>query len=338
VIVTAAIVVAVSLTLAPAAFASPEAECVLIGYDADQRPSPADVPTVVSVGLFLLDLFEIDDHDQSVSMDMLWSLRWHDPRLAAFAGCRFPIGAVWFPDLHLLNAGSFRWDETKLVDVGEGGEVRYRLRFQGSLQSPHSLEAFPFDRRTIRVEVGSLRTNVDELELRVDQDVSGERQSLAVPNWTVEPGRRRVERHFEPALRDTFSTYYFELQAHRHAGYFVWKVIVLLSLIVVMSFGVFWIDPEQPEPQVALAAMSVLAIVAFHFALNDLVPHVSYLTRLDEFILGSSLLVFLSLIQAVTTTHLASTGRSRSARSLDQASRWAFPVAFIVVLVVAFVI
>jgi len=76
---------------------------------------------------------------------------------------------------------------------------------------------------------------------------------------------------------------------------------------------------------------SMLTLIAYRFAVGADVPKVPYLTLLDTFILASSLLVFLSLVEVVITTSLAVAGRIEAARAIDRHSRWIFPSAFSIV-------
>jgi hypothetical protein len=55
---------------------------------------------------------------------------------------------------------------------------------------------------------------------------------------------------------------------------------------------------------------------------------------LDAFILASSVLVLLSLVEVVATTTLVSRGRVEVARKMDRYCRYAFPAAFAVVSIV----
>ena len=72
-----------------------------------------------------------------------------------------------------------------------------------------------------------------------------------------------------------------------------------------LELPVFWIDPKQIAPQIGLAATSMLTLIAFQFAFIGLLPRISYLTRADRFILSSSVLVFIALVEAVTASTLA---------------------------------
>ena len=141
--------------------------------------------------------------------------------------------------------------------------------------------------------------------------------------------------HFAPSGVDLAMVSY-EFEIDRYVDYYVWKIILPLGIIVCMSWLVFWIDPTQLGPQIGLSATSVLTLIAYRFLLGNLVPRVSYLTRMDLFILGATVLVFVALIEAVTTCSLTTQGRQEAARRLDRVSRVVFPTAFTVVTVWAF--
>jgi hypothetical protein len=83
-----------------------------------------------------------------------------------------------------------------------------------------------------------------------------------------------------------------------------------------MLWIVFWTDPEQFGTQVGVATTSMLTLIAFTFVIGGHVPNVSYFTRMDYFILGSTVLVFATLVQAVLTEMMAKAKKIRC--------RWGF--------------
>ncbi|MFQ6024854.1 MAG: hypothetical protein ACE5NW_19265, partial [Acidiferrobacterales bacterium] len=103
-----------------------------------------------------------------------------------------------------------------------------------------------------------------------------------------------------------------------------------------MSWTVFWINPAQFGPQIGLSAMSMLTLIAFQFATTNMVPELGYFTTLDEFIAGSTVLVFLALVQSLTTSYLVSQERKLLALRIDRVSRFVFPLVFAALVVVVF--
>ena len=122
----------------------------------------------------------------------------------------------------------------------------------------------------------------------------------------------------------------------RERGFHLWKLILPLTMIVFMAWGVFWIDPSNLGPQVSLATGSAFTFVAFQLGLGHLLPPIDYLTRADRFIVGSQFLVFLALAEAITSARLFAAGRETFARNLDWYSRVAYPACFVLVLCLAF--
>ena len=90
--------------------------------------------------------------------------------------------------------------------------------------------------------------------------------------------------------------------------------------IVLESLGwpLFW----------GLAATSMLSLIAYRFSLGSVLPPVSYFTRMDAFLASASVLVFLSLVEAVVTSGIADRGHSSTAAQIDKTARWSFPVLF----------
>jgi hypothetical protein len=128
------------------------------------------------------------------------------------------------------------------------------------------------------------------------------------------------------------------LTAHRQASHYVLKIILPLVLIVAMSWIVFWIDPNETGTQIGVATTSMLTLIAYRFMVGGMTPTVPYLTRMDFFILGSTILVFVALIQAVVTSVMATKGNIRAARRVDLYFRAIGPAAFVIIVVWSLII
>lgn len=103
-----------------------------------------------------------------------------------------------------------------------------------------------------------------------------------------------------------------------------------------MSWIPRWIDPEQIGTNVGIATTSFLTLVAYLFAINVLLPPVSYITRIDRFILLSTLMVFASLLQTVGMTKLIKQDKAPQVEHIDRWSRVIYPIILAAVLAVSF--
>lgn len=330
---------AVLLASVASAQAKPEAEaaaCLHPNVQIDVRPNAGDQPTVISVGLRMVDLTEINDVKQTLTGDFAVLLTWIDARLSQSQGCEISLDKIWSPSLVFINSGLLRTSRPKEVSIGPGGQVRYLQRYYGTLASYHNLRDFPFDKHKLVISLFPIDSSENEVRLVVNETFTGRRGLLNISDWDIQAVKGGIRRQKVQAFDTFHSIYDFEIAVRRITNYYVWKVILPICLIVAMSWCVFWIAPEQTDAQISLSAISMLTLVAFIFATTNMVPELGYFTRLDLFIIGSTILVFLSLLQSVFTSYLVACGRKIVSMPLDRVCRFAFPLGFAIFMVVVF--
>ena len=312
-----------------------------------ERPSAQDGPTQVSVGIWIADITSIDSAQQSFTAEIAVVLRWKDPRLAHTGNgvVRYPIEQVWHPRVSIVNeTNSVSRKFPDLVEVEPDGRVTYRQHYAGAFSQPLRLRSFPFDRQTFRIRLVAVRYQANEVQFVPDQDwidnglkqAGGIAASITLPDWTVESwNTKSLSYALAPGFE--YSGYAFEFTASRNAQHYVWKVILPLVLIVIMSWAVFWITPTDPSPQISISVTSMLTLIAYRFAIDNQLPRLPYTTNLDAFILMSTVLVFFSFIEVLVTTILENQKRDRMAIRIDRSCRVIFPVIFLLASMSIFV-
>jgi hypothetical protein len=307
--------------------------CVPPSYRNDVRPDPDGEPTEVTIGMLIADLVAISDVDQSISVDVVLRMRWTDPRLAAYEGCKLPISAIWFPELILKNSGRMfsRWPET--VSIEEGGRVTYQQRVSGSFSTYHKLEGYPFDPVEISLRFYPLDWSIEKLVFKDDPGFTGSAPLLNISDWRLLSVEAAVQTQDINGFHQTRASYELKITAARYTSYYFWKIMLPISMIVVMSWFAFWIDPKEFGTQIGLSATSVLTMVAFIFATTNLLPRLGYFTMLDKYVAASTVFVFIALFQSLATGYMTSQGRHALALRLDRISRVVFPLGFIVTCV-----
>jgi cadmium resistance protein CadD (predicted permease) len=152
-------------------------------------------------------------------------------------------------------------------------------------------------------------------------------EKLTMQDWRVISTSSRVQA-YRLAPRVELAAFSFEFTAARNVQHFAIKIIIPLILIVMMSWAVFWIEPNDANTQMAVAVTAMLTLIAYRFAVDSDVPKQPYLTKLDAFILMSSVLVFLSPIEVLVTTKFSNRDRLGLAHTIDRRCRWIFPLVF----------
>jgi hypothetical protein len=308
-------------------------DCVLPDMRTDQRPDPDGVPTPIKIGVLVADITAVDDVNQAIEGDFFLRMQWRDPRLAGVAGCRIPKSSVWFPRVELLNSNQltsrrrFAFDQ---VRVQEDGLVVYLQRNFGRIATYHDLSRFPFDSHEFELRMADFDYTSHEIQLVFDPEFTTLAQRLNIPDWKIIGVSGKVDDRFLDELDKSLSIFTLFIKASRNPGYYILKVLVPLTLIVMMSWVVFWINPEKFGPQIGISATSMLTLIAFQFALSAVLPKLSYFTVMDRLILGATVLVFLSLVEATVTAVLVTRDKKELALRIDATCRWLFPSALLV--------
>jgi Neurotransmitter-gated ion-channel ligand binding domain len=311
------------------------------------RPGAQDGPTQVSVGTWIADITSIDSAQQSFVAEVAVVLRWKDLRLAhAGSGVvRYSLEQIWHPRAIIVNEGySVSHKFPDIAEVEPDGSVIYRQRYAGAFTQPLRLRSFPFDRQTFRLQFVAVRYRPNEVQFVPDQEwidnglkqAGGIAPSITLPDWTIENwNTRSLSYALAPGFE--YSGYTFEFTAVRDAQHYIWKVILPLVLIVIMSWSGFWIDPVHANSQISVAVTSMLTLIAYRYAVDAQVPRLPYMTRIDLFFLASTLLVFFSLIEVLVTTILDNNQQTERARKIDRYSRVMFPAMFAIASIAIFV-
>ena len=305
-----------------------------------ERPEAEKGPTQVSVGIWIVDINNIDSAQQNFTADIAIVLRWKDVRLAhtGTGAMHYALSEIWTPRVGIANeTSSVVRKLPESAEVEPDGTVIYRQLYVGSFSQPLRLQSFPFDRQIFHIQFVAIRYQPDEVAFVPDENwirdgvrqAAGASPSVTLADWTVEKWDAKAS-VYALTPRMQYSGYVFEFTARRNVEYYILKVILPLVLIVMMSWSVFWTEPTNSNTQFSIAVTSMLTLIAYRFAVDNQLPRLPYMTRLDAFFLVSTLLVFLSLIEVLVTTILDNNQQLARAKKLDRYCRVIVPIVFVI--------
>ena len=293
----------------------------------------ADGPIIVKVRYFVIGVREIDSARQAFEADIFWRLRWHDPQLHATQATsgirRLPLSEIWHPDLNAWNSSDVETTYDRAAEIDPDGNVTYRQRVSGRFDSQFNLRDFPFDRQNLLIQVVSGRYRADQVKFVEDEEPSGVADGLELPEWLVSPPELKVAPLQLHMVGTSLASFAVEIPVKRDSAFYVRKMLVPLFLILAMAYAVLWIEPGQLGPQIGVCTGAIFSFIAFRFSLSVLLPRISYFTRMDEFVFGATLLVFLPLGKAIISSRLVKAERMVLVHRLDQWSRWLYPAGVI---------
>ena len=250
------------------------------------------------------------------------------------------ITEVWTPRLTILGQQNVWRSYPESVEIQPSGEVVYRQKMWGKFSQPMNLLDFPLDQQDLIVHIVAAGLSVEYVKMvplvKDDNELSDIAEKFSVPDFKVLTWQAEPKPYFPHRGKSGVAGYQMRVTVGRSPTYYVIKVIVPLCLIVIMSWLPRWIDPEQIGTNIGISTTAFLTLVAYLFAITVLLPRVSYITRMDRFILLSTLLVFTCLIQTVANTSMLRRKQKALVERSDCWSRLVYPILLLAVLAVSF--
>ena len=172
-------------------------------------------------------------------------------------------------------------------------------------------------------EMESFTFNRDVIKLRPVENMVGYEDDLYLPEWKVKNLTASTQEIGQVRDLVPFSRLTFNVNVERETGYYLVKLSVPLTLIVMLSWSVFWMGKESLGGRMRISSTAFLTIVAYQFAISGSLPKVAYLTLMDKVMIAAFILIALSALENM----VAVTMKERNpigAQKLDRRSRWIF--------------
>ena len=309
-------------------------------------PNPAG-PVIVDLGLHIVELTQVDEVINTFTIEGFMDLVWCDPRMAYEAENEEELGEkillkekaqallneIWWPAVTIANQVNARNIENQELVILSDGTIEYKEKFSAELEAHYDLKEFPFDRQKLEIEIESFAWHDDELIFKMNEEKIGFSNDFEIAEWHIENVESKIESVKDLQDRATFSEFLMEIEVVRKYDYYLWKIIIPLILLVIISWSVFWMIGDKLVDRMSISMTGILTIVAYQFIISDILPRVSYFTFMDTFLSISFLIMLLSVFENIIVNNLDLVEESAKAQKLDMLSRIAFPLLYLVSLI-----
>jgi len=287
----------------------------------------------VSIGIYLVDFARINLREESFDMAGYLDTAWVDPTLALNPEeskgrvRRYRPGQIWSPALEFVNAVEQVTTEREGdLYVADDGNVSQRVRFSHKFQSPLKLKRFPFDSQTLAILVTPFDPFARDIDLVKDPRRVGRLEEASATDWEIGEVKARVEK--VPGGGDG-ERFVFEVNVARRATFYVWRVLLPMTLLVMASWTVFWFEPVGLQPQISTGLAILLSLVTFTYAIDFSLPKVAYLTFIDRYTLTSFTFVLLTILTVAAIHVIVQARGAEGAGRIQRNARVLFPIGFV---------
>jgi hypothetical protein len=298
-------------------------------------PPNAGGPTPVEIYLFVLAVDGLDPATNSFRFVGYGGVVWCDPRLAFdadAAGADFQLHQgrrawarleeIWSPGLMFPSqlGAPERTDET--LTIYADGTVGVNAKFSSRMTADYDFTRFPVDRQHLRIAVQLRGWEGRLVELREASNQVGLDPAFEIPEWSIEGYTSGVE-HENGVPR-----YVMEIEIRRLAGFYLWKILGPLIVIVGVAWSTFWMTQDALAQRQRQSATALLSVVAYQFVAAASLPRVPYLTLMDGIFLWTYLCVAITLVTNVRSKRRFRRREERGRRA-DRRGRVGYPVVYL---------
>ncbi|MBF0587697.1 MAG: hypothetical protein HQL53_01065 [Magnetococcales bacterium] len=300
-------------------------------------PPPSDGPVRVKVGLKILTIPEVNEPQENFHIHAAYDLEWYDPRLASkqrSKSTRFReeeasllMRYIWRPDVDFFNGTTAPQIDNRMLIVEPDGWMRLHVLLDLPLSYHSHLRLLPFDEQELPILLEIFGVGANEVLLEPHQERSGYERSFLPPDWNIiefksNSSLRKADLHGDGMV----SQVAFRLHVKRDGQYFLWRVMLPMVLVVMVTWWIYWVPVEVFVSRLEIGLIGILTLVAFNLSVMDAIPNISYLTLLDLFYLIGLMAIFIAVLESLWLSQMANEqGEMERAQKINKRFRHMAP-------------
>ncbi len=161
------------------------------------------------------------------------------------------------------------------------------------IKNDYNLKTFPFDKQKLKIYLRSSITALEDWGYR--SYISGFTQKKAlefkelnqIQGWDITNVNMKYQVYDDPSDLKYYDGVVLEIDIERKSGYYVYKIILPILLILSICWSALWIDPKEIESRLTVTIVCLLSLIAYNFVIDSELPKLEYLTIMDYIILTS---------------------------------------------------
>ena len=256
---------------------------------------------------------QFDEEDQQYQLSKTYL--WHDKREDVnkdTISCSFSLnewekenfsvpGVSYFLNLHSIDLDTFeenltlkpytheiewhkenRWNNELNVEYTYTGNYLFNTNF--------NYKNFPFDKQIIKFELvnlfdlGSGLLDVSHRSIFKLEEFASKN---SISGWEIINSGIYHDTYRDPTVIDPSDVLVIELEIERQHGYYVYKVILPIILILMVCWSSVFIAAKELESKLTITIVCLLSLIAYNFVIDNEIPKLEYLTIIDWIILAS---------------------------------------------------
>jgi len=235
-----------------------------------------------------------------------------------------------FPEFTIFNQQGNRWTQNQIIVVDSNGTAKYFERFWVKLQAPDfDFRRYPLDRQDFYLRLDSLYPEEYYLYENWPEKTEIGKQ-LGEEEWYITASDTNVS---SIDIQGNNSRFSFHFQARRHLLYYIFRIYLPISIIILISWVTLFLKDYQKR--IDIAGANLLLFIAFNFTIGSDLPRLGYLTFLNWTLILTFVLTALVFIYNLYLRLLEIRNKKDLAERIDRPMIWLFSLLYLLALFIA---
>jgi len=266
-------------------------------------------PTVVKVGVYVLNVGKLDVSTGAFTIDFYLSL-----------SCDTPCEPGGF---EFANGRATSIDKS----VDEPDEKFYRV--QAALVSNLNLSKYPFDEHDLHIQIeDKIQTSKTQV-YQVNMEDTGIDPAVNIVGWNLKGSDAKVVDHYYATYGTTFSAYQLTIHIGRPVTAALLKSFLPALTIVLAGLLALLLTPDKILPRITITTGSLTGAVLFHLNMTSSIPPVGYVTFADRFMIVNYVVLAATLLTSLAALRYVDQKRNEAAERIHGSAMVAVPILWI---------
>lgn len=275
--------------------------------------------TIVQIGIYLIHIEKIDVKAQTFNAEFYLNMKWKGNHTAR--------------NFELTNANNF---EKYFLEEWVDKDTNWlACKIRATFRCPMDVSNFPLDDQKLVIRIGDFIWIEDSLRYSINPVVMGKSDEIYSAEWNILNYEANVIQVKE--MGEKYSSLEYTITAERKTKSFLIKILIPILIVMGVSMLNLFIDKKELEACVGLGVTSLLSIIALYFSISDNLPDVNYATTVDKMLMGSYLVIFITMVEIVFAHNLIKKEKIGLLNKIEKMTKWVIPVGYTIFLLLIFI-
>ena len=269
----------------------------------------------VEIGIYLLDLYDLDLKSGSFIGDFYLWLRWKDDELDP-------------TKFEFMNGEMVARDNPDRKKVGDLNYMSYRVR--GKFRTSLDFRDYPLDKQLLVIQIEDTTLDANTLMYVADNANMAFSSSFHMYGWesadtpTYQSVMQTYETNYgEPLIasgeQSTYSRFVFYIPIkHAGADLIYFKTFIGVFISVAIAYLSFLIDPQDLDPRFGVGVAGIFGAVSSMIVVSSNMPENPYFTLSDKIHFVSLGFIFLSIFTSCVVLQISKKeGKTKLSKTIN---------------------